>query len=349
MSKSQAKRAKIVEVGDVSYIVDQNTGEMVEVLQDKTSTGRVRPWAKHKASNLELEDIYRDIGGNHFDSKADRLHGCGAQLEFAPVKDDKGNIIRMRVIKTNSCHVRLCPICGWRRSLKVQGHTTKIIESLDPSYEYLLLTLTVPNCKAHQLKAMITLLLTAFNRLSKYKAFVKVVRGWYRGLEVTHNVNPYSKSYDTYHPHIHIILVVDKSYFKHDYIKQEDWLKMWQKATGDPTITQVDIRKIRPKKGTNNIRGAVCETAKYTVKSDDYIVKDRQLSIDAVKTLDEALAGRRLVAYGGVMKDAHKALNLDDETDGDLTNVSGDVIGDADPSETICYYYHIGYGQYVKK
>ena len=92
-------------------------------------------------------------------------------------------------------------------------------------------------------------------------------------------------SYDTYHPHFHCILAVNPTYFdSRDYIKRDDWLAMWQKAIQDPTITQVDVRKVKPKKTKNtgtgfgdivsaaDIVSAVCEVAKYTVKSGDYVL-----------------------------------------------------------------------------
>ena len=128
---------------------------------------------------------------------------------------------------------------------------------------------------------------------------------------------------------------------------------MWQKAMKDSTITQVDVRKVKPKK-TNNVGtcfadmiiSAVCEVAKYTVKSDDYIMPwNWNMSCKTVEVLDKALANRRLVAYGGVMKDWHKKLNLDDEIDGDLVEngetPNGEIIRE------ICATWKVGYQQYV--
>ncbi|MCQ6301061.1 protein rep, partial [Bacillus cereus] len=63
-----------------------------------------------------------------------------------------------------------------------------------------------------------------------------------RGLKVDdHNPN-----YDTYNPHFHVLLCVDKNYFKRKelYIKQEEWLEMWREVTDMPEITQVHIQKV---------------------------------------------------------------------------------------------------------
>ena len=348
MMKSQYDMTKSMVIDDTTYIIDDE-GELHEVLQDKSSTGRIRPWAKHKTDSIELAGVYRHLGGDRYDRKADRLLLCGNYLEFNVHRDDKGAISDMKVVKTHSCRVRLCPLCGWRRSVKIQMHTAAIMRHIPSDHEYILLTLTVPNVAAQGLSGAIDNLLMGFNRLSKYKRFLGAVKGWYRGLEVTHNTNRKSKSFDTYHPHIHAILVVNKSYFNsRDYVSRDEWLSLWRKATGDTRITQVDVRKIKPKAGHDDVRGAVCEAVKYTVKSDDYLHWDMALAASAVAALDVALANRRLVAYGGIMKDLHARLNLDDEIDGDLTNLSGDDTAGDDKTETICYYFHVGYCQYLR-
>ena len=94
------------------------------------------------------------------------------------------------------------------------------------------------------------------------------------------------------------------------------------------------------------IISAVCEVAKYTVKSGDYVLPwDWDMSCKSVEVLDKALANRRLVAYGGIMKDWHKKLNLDDEIDGNLIEDSetpnGEVIRE------VCAFWNVGYQQYL--
>lgn len=44
-----------------------------------------------------------------------------------------------------------------------------------------------------------------------------------------------------------------------------------------------------------------------------------------VEELDKALAHRRFVAWGGCMRDAHAALQLDDAEDGDLLHIGDDA------------------------
>lgn len=386
MRKSQEENKKnIIILDNKKYILDEETGEVFEILSDKSSTGKERPWRTHKIENQTVEECYRRLADSsseseYWEKRADRLHDCGVHLWFNVYSDGNGGEM-MKVKHAESCRVRLCPLCTWRRSIKIQAHTRKILESMqaEKNYEYILVTLTVPNVTGAELSDKISDMMKAWNIFDKYKKFTKAVRGWYRGLEVTHNLQKYkfkyikkngkkqrvmlvddngkpipNPSYDTYHPHFHCIFAVNPSYFdSRDYIKRDEWLAMWQKAMKDPTITQVDVRKVKPKKPNNTgacfadmIISAVCEVAKYTVKSGDYVLPwDWDMSCKSVEVLDKALANRRLVAYGGVMKDWHKKLNLDDEIDGNLIEdgetPNGEVIRE------VCAFWNVGYQQYV--
>ena len=159
------------------------------------------------------------------------------------------------ITDTLFCGVRLCPICQYRRSLKIAGNVRKVIQEMSvqyPNARYLLLTLTFPNCPSKCLKALIKRLLGAFRKLSHYnehmrydaeyaEQFDKMVLGWYRTLEVTYN-----QKADTYHPHIHVILAVDSDvYFgSHNrlglYKNHDWWLNAWRWAMGDTGYHPVD-------------------------------------------------------------------------------------------------------------
>ena len=377
--KSQDVKNEIVEVDNKKYLVDTETGELREILSDKSPIGKERPWQKHKKENMTVEKCYaalaeRGSEADYWSKKAERLQSCGSHLTFNVYNNEEGKT--MKVKHAESCRVRLCPLCTWRRSIKIHTHMRKILEHMqeENKYQYILVTLTVPNVPGDKLNDKLDELMKAWNRLQTYKRYKMAVKGWYRGLEISHNVqkwqgkwvktkngkqrfvmffdengnkvsNPF---YDTYHPHFHCIMAVNKSYFDDkQYIPQAEWLEMWRKATRDNSITQVDVRKVKPKKGADptDIIGAVCEVTKYTVKNGDYILpKDWNMTLSSVEVLDKALANRRLVAFGGVMKDWHKKLNLDDEVDGDLIedgeDVNGELIGEK------CAVWYVGYQQY---
>lgn len=208
------------------------------VLHDVSSTGRERPWKAKKEANGLLCRLYKSLSeepGDYYDLKASRLRECATWLTFDKLEDT------LKLANMCSCRVRLCPMCAWRRTLKIGSHARKIFEYLEnqypDKYTYLFLTLTIPNCKDNELSSTIDTLMSAFKRFVDRKEVKSIVKGWYRGLEITHNHNVNSKSYDTYHPHYHIILVVDKSYLdqrKSDrgYITIERWKMLWAESLG---------------------------------------------------------------------------------------------------------------------
>lgn len=208
------------------------------VLHDLSSTGRERPWKAKKEANGLLCRLYKSLSEepeDYYDLKASRLRECATWLTFDKLEDT------LKLANMCSCRVRLCPMCAWRRTLKISSHARKIFEYLETEYlgkyTYLFLTLTIPNCKDNELSTTIDILMSAFKRFIDRKEVKSIVKGWYRGLEITHNHNVNSKSYDTYHPHYHIILVVDKSYLdqrKSDrgYITIERWKMLWAESLG---------------------------------------------------------------------------------------------------------------------
>lgn len=80
-----------------------------------------------------------------------------------------------------------------------------------------------------------------------------------KGLAISDN-NP---NYDTYHPHFHVLISVNKSYFNQatQYISRDRWLELWQQSTKKPLITLVDVRKVRSLK-----ENCIFEIAKYSAK-----------------------------------------------------------------------------------
>ena len=249
----QEKRENFIFVDEEEYFVNSETGELQRIFRDYSATGKERPWRKHKIENQLVETCYRMLAEKETEQKKDweeranRLHNCGMHLFFNIYQNDGKE--EKKVKYAESCRVRLCPLCAWRRSIKIQVHARKILERMqqETGYAYLLVTLTVPNVGGQALSDKISEMMKAWNRFVGYRKIEKAVKGWYRGLEITHNVNPESKSYDTYHPHFHCILAVSKKYFKgQDYIKQAEWLELWRKAMQDPEIMHVVVRHDNP-------------------------------------------------------------------------------------------------------
>lgn len=332
----QALKQKLREMRE-KYITQDKQLEEDKILHDTSNvSGRERPWRRHKMANELLAKAYDEVNT----SKAERLRDCSRLLSFKVFPS--GN----KVLKSmNSCRVRLCPICTWRRSLKVYYNTLKIVDFLNEHRQlnYIFLTLTVRNCTADKLCETIDDIMTAWDRLMRLSTVKTAVKGWMRSMEITHNIDRNSESYDTFHPHFHCLLAVNPSYFtSRDYISQATWTDIWQQSLRVDYVPVVDVRRCY---GTD--AHAVSECAKYSCKTDDFVIADDwDLTVKTVKILDEALDRRRLVAYGGAMREAHKLLNLDEEADGDLVNVGEENADEGNDYiiETYCWYS--GYRQY---
>ena len=308
-------------------------------LCDVSSTGREKPWREKKQANELLSLAYREID----QKKAMRLWECGRFLMFRRYGDGSKKLDGM-----TSCRVRLCPICAWRRSLKVFHSMRRIVEYCHenhPDYAYLFLTLTVKNCDADSLSQTLTDMLSAWNAFTKITAIKDVVQGWYRGLEITHNVNPNSESYDTYHPHFHALIAVKKSYFGLKYLSQEEWTSFWKQALKCDYTPVVDVRRVK-----GNDMKAIAECAKYSVKDVDYIIpEDWPLTVKTVAVLDQALHRRRFVAFGGEFKRVKQLLKLEDEETGSLIDVGGEDESPKDEDYILeTYMWYSGYRQYFR-
>lgn len=272
-----------------------------EILIDKSSTGRTRPWAVQRLAADYMAIAYDEVNPD----KAARIRDCAQWLSF--VRSEGGGL---KLHDARFCRVRLCPICQWRRSLKTAAQMYKILDvASSQGYVFLFLTLTVKNCWSFELDSQLTALLRSFNKLTRYKAFTDVVRGYYRGCEITFNATD-----NSYHPHLHCILAVKSTYFKGTkYMSQKAWTELWKKALGVDYTPIVNVKKCYG--GTKS----VAEACKYCVKPSDVLqFEDWDLTVHAVQTLDAAIARRRFVGLGGIFKEIHKQLQLDDMEDGDL-------------------------------
>lgn len=198
------------------------------------------------------------------------------------------------------------------------------------------------NVNGEELDEAITNILQSFKKLVDYAEIKKATKGWYRGLEITHNIEN-----DTYHPHIHVLFAVKQSYFKDTrvYLSQKKWTENWKKALKVDYTPIVNVKKCYGKDAK-----AVAEVAKYTCKTSDYIMaNDWDLTIKTVELLDKALNKRRFVAYGGIMKEWHKKLNLDDVEKGDLINLNEEETEKEQNTDVISYIWQSGYNQYYKQ
>lgn len=277
------------------------------LLDDKSS----KRFTDKKSNSLLLSESYYRLflktSNEMYFNRSVFSRSCGSDFwNCVPVLSSGEVLTSRNKIISSFCRDRLCPMCSWRRSMKIFGQLSIVMSELkSQGYEFLFLTLTVPNVKSTDLSSTIDKMFYAFTRsLRRNKKYKKSVFGCFRTLEITYN----SKR-DDFHPHLHIILAVKPSYFHKaaEYISHSEWLSMWRAAMSDESITQVHIERV-----SDDLK-SIKEVSKYSVKDSDFIISDDiNLTDKLVYVLSRALYGRRLVSMSGVFKKAHKALNLTD-------------------------------------
>lgn len=322
-----------------------------EILEDKSGTGKPRQWKKYKEQSLAVAKAYSLL--EYLASYGQKISECGAWLRFS--RCPNGHV--KYLINASFCRCRLCTICQWRKSLVMFHQVLQLIHAHKSKYQSdvpLMLTLTVPNASAQGLAAHLDMMAKAWKKLTERKQVKLAVRGWFRGLEVTYN-----KKRGDFHPHFHVLLMVPRAYFDKTrdlYIDRDEWLSLWQEATGLPDITQVDIRPIRKRGKHGAIEAASAEVAKYATKPSSYI--DQLPSGDfitdpkVIEALHLVLKGRRLTAFGGLFRQLRKELKQDDVENSDLINISDDLRSCNCP---ICqstlveemFRWHVGVKEYV--
>lgn len=292
-----------------------------QTLRDFTKSGKERPWKEKKIGNVTYSELLEILKIK----KAHNVRQCGNILEFKAT--DEGYL---KLYKTWFCKSKLCPVCNWRRAMKNSYQTQKIVEAViqeKPSARWLFLTLSNRNSiDGATLEQSIKEMNKAFNRMFKYKKVAKNLVGFMRATEVTVNEEDGS-----YNQHMHVLLCVESKYFKgsDNYISQQEWLKMWQKALKVDYKPVANIKAIKPnKKGNNAIESAIKETSKYAVKASDYLTSDQEKDLEVVNDLEQGLYKKRMISYGGLLKIKHKELNLDNAEDGNLIQTGEEKISD---------------------
>lgn len=299
--------AKTHENSNIEVI--KNTGE---ILLDVAENGKERPWQKHKVSSEELTIIFKRAKKIEpmliSEKRLKSLEECASFLLF-----DRDVKQKLRLSSANFCRLRLCPMCSWRKSLKLFGQVLQIvniIQAKQRSTRYIFVTFTVPNCTSDELTKTINkmnqalaYLLTEKKKFAPARKIYQNLLGYMKALEVTYN-----QQTDTYHPHFHCLLAVKASYFTYGYVEKSEWQAIWSQAMKSERELIVDVEAVK-----NSTAKAVAEVAKYPVKSTDLLkITDEEQATKALIVLHKTLLKRQLVRFGGIFADVKKQLNLQD-------------------------------------
>jgi plasmid rolling circle replication initiator protein Rep len=260
-----------------------------------------KPWDRHRNCADQVSSLYDQAD---FEDYSLRINRCSQFLMFGSRLDD----LSQRTIRLKSaffCRVRNCPVCQWRRSLMWKarvGIVLPLIERDYPKARWLHLTLTVRNCQITDLRYTLKLMNAAWKRVSELKKFPAI--GFFKSLEVTRGKD------GSAHPHFHILMMVNSSYFQGaSYIKQDKWVEMWKKALRVDYDPGAHIQAIKID-SIQEISNILKEVVKYTVKGDD-LVHDRDWLIEYTKQVHKT----RAISLGGVLK---KYLSEEEATNEEL-------------------------------
>lgn len=286
--------------------------EKNQVLNDIRKNGKRNDWQGKKKGNIQ----YADLLGELRYRKADRVKECADILQF--IKNEEG---RLKLHQTWFCGSRLCPICNWRKSLKHSNQVIQIVNEAvkrNPKGRFLFWTLTTKNVFAgKELNTEISKMNKAFDLMMKYKKIKKNMLGYLKATEVTVN----SKD-GSYNQHLHILVFVKSSYFVNsdNYISQAELTEFWKKALKIDYTPIVNVKAVKPKatEKEKGVIGAVYETAKYPVKSIDYLTDNHEENLQRVDDLEKGLKRKRLISFGGIFKEIRKELQMEDVESGDL-------------------------------
>lgn len=329
------------------FYMDPATGEAVEQLQDEKFS-----WRTKKRETLVLADTYT---AGKLDKYADRARSCSTWLEYLSNADQS----KKELHHFNACKLRLCPLCAARKARIMANRLTKIIAKVKadhPGTQLIFLTLTIENVTGDKLREALDELTRAWSKLTRRRAVARAVKGWFRAIEITRN-----RTQDTYHPHVHAILVVEDGYFLRAnglYITQARWVEMWQQSLQVAYTPIVGIqstyakgKKGKPSRKAAAAAAAVAEAAKYATKDVEYIgaAIPQAEAARVAKTYTAALHKKRLTALGGWMLDASQQLALNMEDAGDLVH---DADGTGELTEAtaellLSYGWHFGVMDHV--
>ena len=256
--------------------------------------------------------------------------------------------------------MRVCLLCVWRKFLFTYLQFLQIAHKVidtHPNTQFIFITLTIRNCELDKLSEAFTHMNKSFAKFVKYKRIKEAYKGFFKSIETTYNPET-----NTFHPHIHCVVAVNKKYFKGEqYLNFNELQSFWKKALKVKYDPDCDVRKVRPKrwKGINTVNKEIllmdkelmnqaiaaggAEAAKYSVKVNDIInptiwkedsfemreaklrlAKDPQWQAEVLDYLMRGIENRQLIGYTGIFRDAYKSLNCTDVEQSDLINMPGE-------------------------
>lgn len=249
--------------------------------------------------------------------RGERCQNCALWIIYDILRTPADSSLVHKLRYAQFCHVRLCPLCLWRKSLAWRARFFQawpLIEANFPKARYFHLVLTYPNCEVEKLRETLVVMNLAWKRMISRRDWPAM--GFLRSVEVTRN-----KTDGTSHPHFHVLMMVNSDYFAgRTYMNIDEWKAYWASAIewkGDyERLRHPYLRAVKGVKSEAvSVSQAVVEVAKYSVKFDHNFrtllrKEDGQCWL---RELDRQLFGTRAIATGGVIKKFIKDADISSE------------------------------------
>ena len=181
-------------------------------MSDDIPTRTSEAWREYRGLCHTVAAAYRATPEPRLHTWAENISTCALSVAYAFEHSDTGQW-RRKLASARLCRVRSCPVCQWRRSLRISQQIDNVIRKRydgDCDVIPLMLTLTMKNCAVDELKTSIKKMLDGWSRLRKREIFVQGVDMWVRSIEVTPGQAGPSAMHA--HPHIHVLLMAHKAY-----------------------------------------------------------------------------------------------------------------------------------------
>lgn len=259
-----------------------------------------------KTDTLKLYEMLKNSEvANATARTLDVVKSCGDVVKYAiAYEGDMKSVRHKKLLYTETCGNRWCLRCMQRKALSdaLEIYTLANYLYTEKNYRFLFITLTAPNCSGDDLRDTISQFNKGIDRLFKREPYRSDFKAWITKVETTYNV----KRKD-YHPHLHVLVAVDKRYLKDSdrFVSNDRLRKDWREVFGDDTITQVDIKQASGRTKKKRMK-SVLELAKYTAKPSHYL-RDQKV----FDTFFDAMKNRQALRFCGEFSELHKMYDLD--------------------------------------
>lgn len=261
----------------------QKGREMVPKEKSVTRSGFYDP--HREKQNLFVERMK----GHASPAMQSAIRSCHSQV--VKISSEDGS--RSKTVSVETCGNRFCPYCQARKARRDSDSISYVMNhAKSRGLKAIFLTLTIPNVSGAEASSAVDKLNKALKRLLARQAFKRVVKGAIRKIEMTYNSDT-----GLFHPHVHLVLFVAKSYFRSKfYLHTEQFADLWAKSMRlDQVVVHVEAADKAEK-----------ELAKYAAKSSSYLSSQRVFDV-----FYQVLKGRQLITFSGVCKGAVKDYKSD--------------------------------------